>query len=175
MASTVSVKGSSAGSPTTSAKTYMVVPSGDTRPDRWPMAASGLSTWPTLSGASGPDSQEAISAAASYAADPRPAGSRNTMRTGVPVDGKRSRANSNARVASASLGRKSACSFSLASSSRGSCEIKSPAAMIQVISVTHLPRGLETKSVRRRSTSPCRGARRRRTSFDGAHLSPARP
>ena len=142
MASTVSTKACSAGSPATSKKTYMVVPSGDTRPDRWPMAASGLSTWATLSGALGPDSQAGISAAAAYAGGPKPADSRNTLKTGVPPDGKRSRASSYARVASASLGKNSACSCSLASPSPGSCEINRPAAMSQATSVTHLPQVL---------------------------------
>ena len=63
MASTVSKKGCSAGSPATSTNTYMVVPSVDTRPDRWPVEGSGLSTRVTLSGASRPESQAAISAA----------------------------------------------------------------------------------------------------------------
>ena len=55
---------------------------------------------------------------------PRSPGSENTTRTGVPAAGNRSWANRKARVASASLGRNSACSFSLGSSSRGSCDFK---------------------------------------------------
>ena len=70
---------------------------------------------------------------------------------GVPSAGKRSRDSSKARVDSASPGRKSACSFSVTSASRGSCEISTPASTIQASSVIHLPRGLLTKSVTRPS------------------------
>ena len=83
IASTVSMKGGSAGSPAMSARTYRVVRSGETRGEPG-SAASGARTWMTLSGAPGPVSQPARPAAAAKLGGLSPSGSRRTMSTGVP-------------------------------------------------------------------------------------------
>ena len=108
---------------------------GETRPDPAPSAGPGARTCVTLSGASGPLSHVSSSATAAQVASLSPAGSRTTISVGVPAAGKRSRASSKARVDSASEGRKSAASFSVTSSSPGSCEIRAPATTTQTSSV----------------------------------------